>query len=137
MFADMREGATGRPLELNPFAYAANNPLRWTDPTGMFIDFPGGDGFGGMSPIGPSGPTCATAPKPESCPGFLTRIAQRLGKKGQVILLLCRLAGRTNDDDHHHGGGNSPRRPPNPVPQPPRREQPKDPNPVPAPPPKQ
>ena len=30
----------GLPLELNPYVYAANNPLRWTDPTGKGIETP-------------------------------------------------------------------------------------------------
>lgn len=30
----------GLPLELNPYVYAANNPLRWTDPTGEGIETP-------------------------------------------------------------------------------------------------
>ncbi len=38
-FADLRSGAmTGQsPLELNPYAYTADNPLRWTDPTGQGV----------------------------------------------------------------------------------------------------
>jgi len=30
-------GFTSTPLELNPYAFVANNPLRWNDPTGEFI----------------------------------------------------------------------------------------------------
>ena len=38
-FADLRSSAmTGQsPLELNPYAYTADNPLRWTDPTGQGV----------------------------------------------------------------------------------------------------
>jgi hypothetical protein len=38
------------PLELNPYAYVANNPLLWTDPTGESIG--GFGGFGGSSTSG-------------------------------------------------------------------------------------
>lgn len=30
------------PLESNPYAYVANNPLRWVDQTGEFLNVPGG-----------------------------------------------------------------------------------------------
>jgi len=44
-FARYRSGtqagfANQPPLELNPFVYVANNPLRWTDPTGEIINWP-------------------------------------------------------------------------------------------------
>jgi len=41
-------GSTLPPLELNPFVYVANNPLRWIDPTGESIL----DGFGGLGGLG-------------------------------------------------------------------------------------
>ena len=36
-FAPSSWGAGG-PLELNPFAYVADNPLRWVDPTGQGVE---------------------------------------------------------------------------------------------------
>lgn len=35
------------PLELNPFVYVANNPLRWTDPTGLAVWICSRGAFGG------------------------------------------------------------------------------------------
>lgn len=53
------------PLELNPYVYVVNNPLRWTDPTGESIL----DGFGNLGGLGGSsgsrGLMCATDPKKE------------------------------------------------------------------------
>lgn len=51
-------GALGQPpLELNPFVRVANNPLRWTDPTGLDVTityFPGGPGHIGVGVNSPN-----------------------------------------------------------------------------------
>lgn len=122
---------------LNTYTYVRNNPLRWIDPTGESAFDPFGGSFPGADfgfPNSPSGPICAADRKPDRCPGFLTNLAKKLGKAGRIILMVCKLGSKMDDDDSSSGG--SPRSPRNPVPEPPRREQPKDPNPVPPPPPK-
>jgi hypothetical protein len=49
-----------RELELNSYAYVANSPLRWIDPTGESIG-----GFGGFGRPGFGGGQCATDPRKE------------------------------------------------------------------------
>jgi len=70
-------GATSPPLELNPFSYVANDPLRWIDPTGESIAG-GGGGFGGSSTAG--GPLCGDPKKEKNCAGLRDNIINQTCK---------------------------------------------------------
>ena len=86
------------------YAYAESNPLRYIDPLGL-------------------APICAADKKKDNC-GTLTKIAKRLGRYGQIAILVCRLLSKTDDE---YSGGTTPKRPKRP---PPEREiptEPKDP----------
>lgn len=65
--AGLRAGVMNRPpLELNPYRYVRNNPLRWRDPLGLDI---AGGWEPGDEPIAPGPDYCTSVPDlfPESC----------------------------------------------------------------------
>jgi len=69
-------GSALPPLELNPYAYVANNPLSWTDPTGESIG--GFGGFGGSSTSG--GLQCGDPKQEKNCAALRDNIINQTCK---------------------------------------------------------
>lgn len=75
-------GSTLPPLELNPYAALANNPLRWTDPTGESIidGFGGLGGLGGLGGSSASGGRCEDPKKEKNCAALRDNIINQTCK---------------------------------------------------------